>query len=240
LNDLIEAFRRKCRNGENTLQAIFLGSIGTIADTSLLQLKAFNQAFAQHRLNWEWSPTEYRHMLKMAGGINRIQRYADENCEKVDANSIHTTKTCIFQNMLSTETIVLRPGINEVFEIAHTKGFQLALVTTTSSTNVHDILSATGIARDRFDVVISNEMVARGKPDPESYNLALKKLGLLPSEVIAVEDNLDGQKAALSAELACLVYPGSMQDETIFKHKNMITDNIARSIYDFLNRQNAA
>ena len=228
------------KRGRNTLQAIFLGSIGTIADTSLLHLEAFNRSFEHHRLSWKWSPTEYCQMLKMAGGIKRIQRYADGNCDKVNAKSIHNTKTRIFQNMLSTETIVLRAGIKEVFEIAHSKGFQLGLVTTTSSTNVRDILSATGLARDRFDVVISNEMVARGKPDPESYNLALKKLGLLPSEVIAVEDNLDGQKAALSAELACLVYPGSMQDETIFKHKNMITDNIARSIYDFLIEGNAA
>ena len=179
-------------------------------------------------------------MLKLAGGIKRIQRYADENCDKVDAKSIHNTKTRIFQNMLSTETIVIRPGIKEVFEIADNKGFQLALVTTTSSTNVSNILSATGIARDRFDVIISNEMVARGKPDPESYNLALKKLGILPSEVIAVEDNLDGQKAAISAELECFVFPGSMQDETTFNHKNMITNNIARSINDFLKRRNAA
>ena len=222
------------------MQAIFLGSIGTIADTSLLQLRAFNLSFQQHKLKWEWSSTEYCQMLKMAGGIERIQRYSDENRDKVDAKSIHDTKTRIFQNMLSTETIVLRPGIKKVFEIARDKGVRLGLVTTTSCTNVSDILSATGIARDLFDVVISKEMVNRGKPDPEAYNLALKKLGLLPSEVIAVEDNLDGQKAALSAELECFVFPGSMQDEDTFKHKNMITYDIARSIYDRLNRQNAA
>ena len=222
------------------MQAIFLGSIGTIADTSLLHLEAFNRSFEQHRLPWEWSRTEYCQMLKMAGGIKRIQRYADKNCTKVDAKSIHNTKSRIFQNMLSTEIIVLREGIKEVFEIADSRGFQLGLVTTTSSTNVRDVLSASGIARDRFDVVISSEMVNCGKPDPEAYNLALKKLGLLPSEVIAVEDNLDGQKAAISAELECFVYPGSMQDQTIFKHKNMITNDIARSIYDFLNRRRAA
>ena len=228
------------KKGGSTLQAIFLGSIGTIADTSLLHLEAFNRSFEQHRLNWEWSPTEYRQMLKMAGGIKRIQRYADENCYKVDAKSIHNTKSRIFQNMLSTGIIVLREGIKEVFEMADNRGFQLGLVTTTSSTNVRDILSATGIARDRFDVVISSEMVNCGKPDPEAYNLALKKLGLLPSKVIAIEDNLDGQKAAISAELECFVYPGTMQDQTIFKHKNMITDDIARSIYDFLSRRPAA
>ena len=166
MSDQINAFCRKCQNGKDVLQAIFLGSIGTIADTSLLQLEAFNRSFEQHRLTWEWSANEYCQMLKMASGIKRIQRYANENCDKVDAKAIRNTKTRIFQNMLSTETIVIRPGIKEVFEIADHKGLQLALVTTTSSTNVSDILSATGIARDRFDVVTSNEMVTRGNRDP--------------------------------------------------------------------------
>ena len=42
-------------------------------------------------------------------------------------------------------------------------------------------------------------MVKHEKPEPDAYNLALKKLGLRPNEVIAIEDNLDGLKAAISA-----------------------------------------
>jgi len=240
ISDLLDALCRILIKRDIILRAIFLGSIGTIADTSLLHLKAFNRSFEKHRLNWEWSSTEYREMLKMAGGIKRIQRYADENCEKVDAKSIHNTKSRIFQNMLSTETINIRPGIREIFEIAHKNKVQLALVTTTSSTNVVDILSATGIDRERFDVIITNEMVKCEKPDPEAYNLALRKLGLLPREVIAIEDNWDGRKAAISAELECFVYPGSMQDETIFKHKNIITNHVAQSISDLLTQRRAA
>ena len=77
------------------MKAIFLGSIGTIADTSALQLKSFNLAFKKHRLEWVWSPTEYTEMLKIAGGTKRIQRYAAQRGEAVDVESIHLTKTSI-------------------------------------------------------------------------------------------------------------------------------------------------
>jgi len=79
------------------MRAIFLGSIGTIADTSALQLKSFNLAFEKHGLEWVWSPHEYTEMLEIAGGKKRIQRYAAQRGEAVDVESIHLTKTSIFQ-----------------------------------------------------------------------------------------------------------------------------------------------
>ena len=76
--DLMERLRRIVLNQWRSIimKAIFLGSIGTIADTSELQLKSFNLAFEKHGLEWVWSPHEYTEMLKIAGGTKRIQRYA--------------------------------------------------------------------------------------------------------------------------------------------------------------------
>ena len=36
------------------MPAILFGSISTVADTSELQREAFNQAFAEHGLDWRW------------------------------------------------------------------------------------------------------------------------------------------------------------------------------------------
>ena len=219
------------------MKAIFLGSIGTIADTSALQLKSFNLAFKKHGLEWVWSPAEYTEMLKIAGGIKRIQRYATQRGEEVSVKAIHHTKTSIFQNLLATESVSIRSGINDVIDLVHKRGLKLALVTTTSRGNVYEILSATCITKDQFDVVITSEMVKCGKPEPDAYNLALKKLGLLPNEVIAIEDNLDGLKAAVSAELKCLAFPGSLQSEAIFSDTGILTKDIFPSVLNILNER---
>ena len=44
-------------------KAILFGSIGTIAETSRLQLRSFNQAFSESGLDWNWSIGEYQTML---------------------------------------------------------------------------------------------------------------------------------------------------------------------------------
>ncbi|HGY8625413.1 TPA: HAD family hydrolase, partial [Escherichia coli] len=50
-----------------------------------------------------------------------------------------------------------------------------------------------------IDLMISNEDVTHGKPDPEMYKLAMKTLGLKPDECLIVEDNENGIKAAKGA-----------------------------------------
>jgi beta-phosphoglucomutase len=59
-----------------------------------------------------------------------------------------------------------------------------------------------------LDVVVSNQDVARGKPDPEMYVKAMATLGVLPEETLVVEDNENGVKAATAAGAHVLVVDG--------------------------------
>ena len=46
------------------MRAIFFGSIGTMAETSEIQRKAFNKAFKEFGLNWYWNIGNYINMIK--------------------------------------------------------------------------------------------------------------------------------------------------------------------------------
>src|SRR5579875_2388832 len=70
---------------ETTMTAVLFGSIGTLADTSELQREAFNEAFREHGLDWNWSRDEYRELLRDSGGAKRIAAYAQERGDTVDA-----------------------------------------------------------------------------------------------------------------------------------------------------------
>mgnify|MGYP003930470645 FL=1 len=50
-----------------------------------------------------------------------------------------------------------------------------------------------------FDATLSNEDVTRPKPDPQMYQLAMKKLGETADHCLIVEDNDNGVKAAIDA-----------------------------------------
>ena len=222
------------------MKAILLGSIGTVADTSHMQLAAFNQAFKIHDLSWIWSPNEYSKMLKVSGGANRIQQYANSMGEEVNAAQIHLTKTQIFQSTLSSEGVSLRQGISAVLDYALTKSIMLGFVTTTTHGNVSEILKATDVEPKIFNVITTSDIVDKPKPHPEAYNTALNKLGLLPNQAIAVEDNLDGYNAAIKAKLKCVAFPGSMQHGETFAKITQVSSNVEQSVIDAVENRIAA
>lgn len=189
--------------------AILFGSIGTIADTSELQRTAFNQAFKQHNLDWEWSQDEYRSLLTSSGGQNRIADYARSRGETVDAAAIHQTKSDLFQQFLAEDEIDPRPGVTDLLEKAKAEGISLGLVTTTSEENLSSMLKALGdrISASDFDVVVSAADVSNTKPAKDAYCYALAQLDQKADRCIAIEDNLGGVAAAIAADLTCLAFP---------------------------------
>ena len=82
------------------IKAVIFGSIGTLADTSDLQLQAFNMAFEEAGLDWVWEEDEYREMLKKPGGKARIARYAEARGEDVNASELHRAKVKFFDQLV--------------------------------------------------------------------------------------------------------------------------------------------
>lgn len=193
------------------MPAILFGSISTLADTSELQRQAFNDAFAQHGLDWNWSQDEYRSMLGGNGGAQRIADFAAERGDDVDAAAVHATKSQLFQQLLADVAVILRPGVRETIEHAKAAGYKLGFVTTTSKANVDALLAALApqIDASTFDVIVYDDHVDEPKPAPAAYLLALDWLGLEPADAVAIEDNVGGVRAARAAGLRCIAFPNA-------------------------------
>lgn len=93
---------------------------------------------------------------------------------------------------------------SEVVWDLHCAGVRIAVATQRHGSAVHrsvrDLLGDGAV-----EVMITGDEVARPKPDPEVYHLALWELGLRAEHVMAVEDSADGLRAALGAGLATVV-----------------------------------
>jgi HAD superfamily hydrolase (TIGR01509 family) len=200
------------------MSALLFGSISTLADTSELQRRAFNEAFEAHGLDWEWSREDYVSMLGSNGGQNRIEEYARDRDEDVDAAAVHATKSSIFQELLSSSEVSVRPGVLDTMERAKRDGHQVGFVTTTSAENIAALLTALSpeVSADTFDIVVDGSSVTSGKPDPEVYRYALAQLGENADAAVAIEDNPGGLAAALSAGVACVAFPNQNTAEGDF------------------------
>ncbi len=65
------------------------------------------------------------------------------------------------------------------------------------------------------DVIVAAEDIKRGKPDPEVYLIALKKLQVAPGEALALEDSVTGVKAALAAGTNVIAIATSFTEKSL-------------------------
>ena len=79
-------------------KALFIGSIGVIAETSDLQRQAFNAAFERFGLPLQWDRASYAKMLRKPGGKARILAAAEEAglADIVDASAVYAVKQGAF------------------------------------------------------------------------------------------------------------------------------------------------
>lgn len=193
------------------MPAFLLGSISTLADTSEIQRDAFNRAFAEHGLDWNWDREEYATLLDSNGGRDRVAAYAEARGEDVDADAVHATKSRIYQEMLTTSDgqVSPRPGVVASITAAREKGYRVGLVTTTSADNIAALGQALAgkVSIDDLDVVVDQSLVSHRKPDGEAYTYALSQLGVDPADAVAVEDNLGGVRSAQAAGVRVIAFP---------------------------------
>jgi len=191
------------------IKAIIFDVDGTLADTEDAHRIAFNKAFAENGLDWEWDVPLYDKLLKVTGGKERIKHFVEDYLKDFSkpadyddfVKHLHKVKTAHYTAMLATGQIPLRPGIERLINDAHRAGIRLAIATTTSPENVAGLLEV-GLGKDWrkfFAAVGCGDIVPHKKPAPDIYHWVLAELKLAPEECIALEDSSNGLRSALAA-----------------------------------------
>lgn len=91
-------------------------------------------------------------------------------------------------------------------------GIPCALVTMSVGSLVDRFVEQAG---DVFAAVVTGDQVARGKPDPEAYLLAAKRLGVDPAQCVAIEDSPVGIRAAHASGAATIAVPRQTESPVI-------------------------
>jgi HAD superfamily hydrolase (TIGR01509 family) len=95
-------------------------------------------------------------------------------------------------------------GVHALMDYLRRVGYRMALATSSSYEIVGAVLAKLGIGH-YFEVICSADDERYGKPHPDVYLSALRKLGLAAGECIVIEDSQSGYRAAISAGLKTLI-----------------------------------
>jgi beta-phosphoglucomutase-like phosphatase (HAD superfamily) len=198
------------------LKALLFDVDGTLADTERDGHRvAFNLAFRDFGLDWDWDVGLYGKLLAVTGGKERMRYYVDgfrpDYVKPGDFDDLvvelHKTKTKHYTRMLAEGGIPLRPGVRRLLAEARSAGLILGIATTTTPDNVMALLqhSLAPDSPDWFAVIAAGDIVPAKKPAPDIYIWAMEKLGLKPDDCVAFEDSRNGIRSSQAAGLRTVV-----------------------------------
>lgn len=198
------------------LRALIFDVDGTLADTERDGHRvAFNRAFAEVGLNWDWSVLLYGDLLAIAGGKERISFYINEYRPDFEPPTdldqfiadLHAIKTRYYQQLVAEGAIPLRRGVKRLLKEAREQGLRLAIATTAALPNVTALLEHT-LGSDSpswFEVIAAGDIVPAKKPAPDIYHYVLEAIDLEAQDCLVFEDSNHGFSASSQAGLKTVV-----------------------------------
>jgi len=226
------------------LKALLFDVDGTLSDTERDGHRvAFNQAFAEYGIGWNWDVDTYGELLAVTGGKERMQYYADRFLDKDSLPDkletlipeLHLAKTRHYTRLLATGAIPLRPGVERLIKEAQQRGLRLAIATTTTPENVTALLTHTlgADAIDWFEVIAAGDIVPAKKPAPDIYDYAMKAMDLSADECIAFEDSANGIKSTSGANLHTIITVNDYTRDHDFTGALIVLDQMGEPDHPF-------
>ena len=194
----------------NKLLAVFWDVDGTIADTELCGHRvAFNLAFKDFDLDWEWDDKKYLELLKISGGFNRIIHYRNaihSNLSNEKCSMIQSRKRLHYEKLIKSGKINVRHGVTRLITELADLNIEQIIVTTSGRESLEPFLnSSLHSYLHLFSQIITYEDVKNHKPSPDGYEMAVRLSNKANENCIVIEDSIIGVEAAKAANLRVLL-----------------------------------
>ena len=189
--------------GGLTFQAVVFDADGTLFDTE----EAMKQVWIQvgDELGFSKPAEDYLEFI----GLNRaalLSLMAEKYGSAFDAGNFMNRCADGLHRYIEENGLPLKPGAREILDFFHRQNIPMALATSTHRVRTDRRLELSQLGH-YFQVTVTGNEVAQGKPHPEIYQTACEKLGIPPADCLAVEDSKNGILSAHAAGLSVSMIP---------------------------------
>lgn len=180
------------------LQAVIFDLDGVVVDTVPLHFQAWKRMFNEYGHAFTFD--DYK---KKVDGIPRYDGARAILTELTD-EEIRTAgekKQRYFRESLDSSDIPRYDTTIELISALRKEGIKVGVIS--SSKNCPHILKKIGLY-DKLDAVVSGDDITRGKPDPQIFLMAAKKMNAKPEQCVVFEDAVLGVEAAKNGNMKCV------------------------------------
>jgi beta-phosphoglucomutase len=171
------------------VQAVVFDFNGTLSDDEPVLARVYEELFAE--LGRPLTPDQYFEHLAGHTDEEMFRRWLGESSDELIRERVRRYNELVSGG--STVHEAVRAAVRWAAE-----RFPVAVVSAALRDEIEPVLRSAGIL-DLFSVVLSQDDVTRGKPDPQPYLLAAERLGVPPDELLVFEDTDVGVASAKTA-----------------------------------------
>ncbi len=214
------------------MKAVLFDMDGVILDSMPYHVKAWQQAME------EWGLSVPAHLIYLHEGAiepeTAVAIFRQNDCP-IDEETFHNI-LARQREIFTTEfqdKIRPFPGVPELLEDLRSRGHEVALVTSSHSEILNEVLPRE--IREMMSHIVTGDQVTRRKPFPDPYLKAFNALGLPRSRCTVVENAPAGIQAAKAAQLTCLALTTTLPEEyltgadAIFPSHSLLREHLLQS-----------
>ncbi len=202
----------------NKIKAVLFDMDGVLIDAKDWHYEALNKALGlfgmeisryDHLVTYDGLPTRRKlEMLTLERGLPaELHGFINEIKQQYTLDEVHQKCKPLFAHEYALARL-------------RADGMRMAVCSNSIRKSIEIMLEKAMIVQ-YFDMLMSNQDVRNGKPDPEMYVTCMQKLGVQPHETLILEDNEHGIRAAVASG-AHLLTVGSVSDVTYLNIRERI------------------
>lgn len=147
---------------------------------------------------------------------------------KIEEGDLLAQKKILIEKWFNEKTMPIMPYAKEAVEY-FSDNFKIALCSGGDREEVITKLEKNDFLK-YFPIIVAGDDVERSKPWPDTYLLAVEKIGLNPLECLAFEDTQYGLQAAKDAGIFCFAVPNEYSTNQDFSRADKIIYSLKEAI----------
>lgn len=214
------------------ISSVIFDMDGVITRTETIQSGTESEVFASVGVNI--TPEA---ILKKYSGWKDTEMFEDMIKQydiKEDPNVLQEKKWEIVYKKLEDESLPVVPGVLEFIDELKKEEYTLALASSSNRKFISTVLTSLHLT-EKFTAIASGDDVSAGKPNPEIFLLAAKKLKTSPQDCLVIEDAPSGVQAAKAAGMKCIAITTSVTKEELHQADKIIDSFSEITVNDIIN-----